>query len=340
MAFIEDTFTDADGTRLEVHSPDIGLGWTKANADASSEIWSDQLSEGNDARYVNEIDPPTADYEAFVTTTAKDNDYYNHTLLLRWDENNQNGYAFQYRRDILRFQIIRIDGGSETVLAESDQTYQDSFPWTHKAEIVGNTLTQYKDGGNTQIQQVTDSTYTTAGKFGFHHGVCALDDLQVNDLGSPGTIDDYADITTAAPVLLSGQITSVASESPGTVGAGLAVLSASITTIGDDQASPTPVPLALLTSGDTVGADDSASIVPVGTVILTTVDEQQTTDEAAITAAGTVLFTAQITTTADEQVATTPVHPTTLIAGGFNLWPKFGEQRATPNTGTGIVEVD
>jgi hypothetical protein len=340
MPFIEDTFTDADGTLLENHSPDIGLSWVKKGADVSSEIQNDELTEGNDVVYENEIDPPTADYDAKVDTVSKENDYYNHLLYLRWDDVNQDGYAFSYRRDTLRFQVRRIDNGFETILAESSQVYRDNFPWTHKCQVEGTTLTQWEDDGNTKVNEVTDSTHTAKGKFAFQHGVCSLDNLEVNDLGSPGTVDDYADITQVSTPVLSSQGTTEASESATPVEVTGSNLTTTGTTTATDSAHPSTGTVSSIPTQDSTGIDDSANILSVGTTSLVSSEYQSTTEQALITGQALSMLTASGPTTGTESPVIVASPVVMLTTRGNNVFPKFEEQRSTPALGTGIVEVD
>jgi hypothetical protein len=338
MAFIKDTFTDTDGTLLENHSPDTGGAWSKVTSNTSAEIQSDQLSGGDPvAEYVNDANPPTSDYEAYLTAESKDSDFYQNDMRLRWDTANNNGYRFRYDRGVLKFQVRRIDNGNETLLSESSQTYQDSFPWTHKVSISGSTLKQWSDGGGTLQNDTTDSTYTAANKFGLFAKAGDFDDLQVIDTGSVVVTDnasiasatanslqtvdsrevfESATPVTAATTLLSGQTSTAVDESSVLVSSSATPLVTDGSTTTTDGGTLTGITATPRSAHGTGEESVQGQIAAATASMLTALSTDAIVDSAIITGGAVTSLTGQELTVLHESGAMVSVVATPLVTGG------------------------
>lgn len=175
--FVVDTFTDAAGTTLASHSPDIGGAWSKhagsGSANASIDSTGARLQSDSTASsapsYQNATPPPSADYTvragivrvaaaaatqaAGVMARAVDgaNTYY----LAEYDNNNGAG----------RWRLRRVVAGAVTTLGSASATLTQDQVYSLELIVSGSSLTLKVDGA-TVIGPVTNGEIAGPGLVG------------------------------------------------------------------------------------------------------------------------------------------------------------------------------
>jgi hypothetical protein len=169
--FVNDTFTDTNGTTLASHTGETGATWTLlAGSNYQKIIESNTLIAGG-ARGVYKASgtPASADYEVHAWQTYRGingQDFHRTGVALRLDSSG-NGYAaYPAADESSTLNLARLDsGGVPTTIASVSYTPPATgteVKFTLRA--VGSTLKVYVNDVE-QISQ-TDSTYSAAGNAG------------------------------------------------------------------------------------------------------------------------------------------------------------------------------
>lgn len=184
--FVSDTFTDANGTTLQLHTGETGATWTKL-AGSDSVIQS------------NRLDPPAAEsvYSASGTPAGVEYDVTADLVTLNpvgtGDSavlgrlvDNSNYYLAQHSSAGGAWRIFKKVTGSFTQLGTFSQSLSASTTYALKLEIRDATKKLYVDG--VERVSTTDNALTAAGVAGIR---CAatnyhLDNFQAVDAGGGG----------------------------------------------------------------------------------------------------------------------------------------------------------
>lgn len=196
MGWLEDTFTDSQGTLLENHTPDVGGTWVQEVGSLEMDD-SNQLHEPDNSgsQYYNDADSPNGEDELTIDiVSADDAGFWRWRGFLNYDPVAETGYRFSFVKAESRFQIHRLDGsGDLTLLDESSQVATDP-PTTFKVRKSGETLEFLKD--DSVRASAADNDYTS-GNAGVHLKALHVDNLDVTDIATVG-----ASIDTAPDVLV------------------------------------------------------------------------------------------------------------------------------------------
>lgn len=225
--FLEDTFTDTNGTALTSHTPDDGGTWVEHGVSIGTptgQIQSNQLAGdfGLFALYYNDETPPSADYRAFLTVD----------LQSTGDSANGGGLAMRLDTGTpLECYLCRIRSGSivlESFVAGSSSTLATvthSFSaeaYVMEFEIIGTAITIYVQrvsngnyinssgtevGSKTAAISTTDSDISAAGVIGIgsRSTFYQFDDLQVETTETEFTESVSSTITFSQDMFQGGQ---------------------------------------------------------------------------------------------------------------------------------------
>lgn len=169
--FVNDTFTDSDGTNLENHTGETGADWSvhPASSGGPLEIWSNDVRESNGTAfwptYIASGTPASADYDVEASVKVGDSDAPGGRIRIagRMDSTDDTHYSILWRQDNQEFLMIREVSGSQTTLDTFAMTGDDAVH-TVKLEMRGDAIKGYIDG----VEQLTatDSGITAAGTAG------------------------------------------------------------------------------------------------------------------------------------------------------------------------------
>lgn len=229
--FAGDSFTDADGTRLDRHTSDTGQVWSLmpvgGDPAAFPRIQHNALVAGGDTRnrFAYSALPPAPEYEVQATATlnAAGSDYF--TLIGRYDAADLTYYYAMVRADGAVF-LYRSDG---TLLAHNDggggighlalmpgMAYQfklilrDGDKRVRYKPLAATTWSEIVAKGSATPIASADNTYAAAGRAGLEtRGLAAwtLDDFRVQDLDTPYDAPLPAPATT--PTLANARVADV-----------------------------------------------------------------------------------------------------------------------------------
>lgn len=206
-----DAFSGTNGTDLNAHTPNIGTSWTKAEDTAgtnklaitSSTVTMGASANTNSQRLTYAAVPAssTADMasDIKITTLATNNSaFVDDTIYLevRYQDASNFYYCLIYGANSTASptHIGKKVSGTASSLANTTDTLvaNDIF----RCEVVGSTLTLYKNGSS--ILSTTDTTISGAGNGGVgmgnvqtstddYHTQWKLDDFHVYEISSPST---------------------------------------------------------------------------------------------------------------------------------------------------------
>lgn len=200
--FVQDTFTDTNGTLLQNHTGEIGATWAKyPGFTDDSEIQSNRLKAVSDqanTRYYASGIPSIADVVAQVDViTANDpggvdSDFAG--LLLRADPNvaagsDQYYVTFANMTTILAgnvWTMSKLVGGSYTELGTYISGLSATTTYVLNLKCVGTAISSWIDG--VERISVTDSDITAAGRAGlmlYDKDLIQLDNFNADDFSLP-----------------------------------------------------------------------------------------------------------------------------------------------------------
>jgi hypothetical protein len=203
VSFVSDTFTDAAGTLLTAHTPDVGGAWSK---DSNSSIGPPVISDVNTLRsgdtsfsyvlYLNAGSPATAEYDVEADFKVVSGAGLVALHLFVHGDNLGGGYRGGWDGFGGHWNIGRgygssnvLDAGTAATLTNG-QTYHVKL--TVRVSGGTSTLTLYVDG--VQKATATDANYAAAGKSGIQWATntadntsgLQLDNFAATDVGGGG----------------------------------------------------------------------------------------------------------------------------------------------------------
>ncbi len=163
--FVNDTFTESADTALGSHSGETGAAWTRVvgtgnwTVDAANDRAYCPLASGYSASGV----PATADYyvDAHVYAGTLTNATTGQVGVTVRNQGAGNCYWLVIRHPANVIEIRKGIGGTSSILATNPLTLSTTTTYLIRLEVAGTTLTASVDGS--QVMQVSDSSYTTAG---------------------------------------------------------------------------------------------------------------------------------------------------------------------------------
>lgn len=182
-AFWADNFTDANGTNVSAHTPDVGSTYSYITARTDIRIFSNiAFSKGGTTAaldaVVNAATPPSADYpidaNVFYDSTGGVGDS-EPRLIARYDAGTGKYYLAGYSEPAGAWQIYYYDGASFNLLNHFDESMPTAdFLMTFSVTGASPATLVLKKDGTTKVS-VTDSNISAAGKAGF----CLTDSTSV-----------------------------------------------------------------------------------------------------------------------------------------------------------------
>lgn len=156
-SYVEDTFTDANGTALESHTPDVdvvGGGWVKVNS--SADIQSNQLNAAGGGTIVYTIDTGQSNYVLTITKVAGGNAA---SVIFRYTDENNKWLA---RRNGGTLELYRRTSGTWTLM-DSTATTPSTGSYTLVITCNGTSITVETQGDTVSA---TNSDHQTATRIG------------------------------------------------------------------------------------------------------------------------------------------------------------------------------
>lgn len=263
--FVQDSFTGANGTALQDHTGEVGATWTKMPGRDGNIVLEDGVAAqvaNVRAGYNPSGTPGSADYEVSADHAWRNSPFCTLRLFARTDGTEDNGYFYDWTRNIARAEIFKIVNGTRTVLASPGQsTVNEGVFRNYRLVLTGTTLEAYIDAN--QWSSAVDSTFTAAGQVGlWMNNVSTSRVLVDNFLAEDDTVGGGGgEISGAAAINFTGAATGTGSGS--LVGAaslgldGAAALSGLASAIGTATLTISPI------------ADITADAVMVGGASLT-----------------------------------------------------------------------
>lgn len=174
--FVNDTFTDTNGTTLASHTGETGATWAKMNGfTEAEEIQSNQVRPSSDtaagAMYYASGTPGGADYYVSLDIVTSGTGgigslgpmgrLKDHTVSLSAD-----GYYANHSVPAGGWRLFRMDN---TTFTQLGSTVSESISGTNnlKLEMIGSAIKLFKKGEGTAAISATDTTYALAGVTGF-----------------------------------------------------------------------------------------------------------------------------------------------------------------------------
>lgn len=200
--FLNDTFTDTDGTLLSAHTGELGATWTIHPTQTTTiQVVSNRVRSSSTsatvAWYYASGTPATADYDVEVvvyvaSSTAE------FSLGGRLDTVAGTQYEMQAQGTSSVYRLRRVINGTSTTIGSAANTFVPGTSVTMKLEMRGDQISAYADGVRI-IGPITDTNITAVGKAGlrfygsfsdttsFHVDSIIGDDLSVSQYARPTT---------------------------------------------------------------------------------------------------------------------------------------------------------
>ncbi len=165
--FLLDTFTDANGTNLQLHTGETGATWTQGFATNNATIDGNKLYENGSGvcLYTPSGTAPTADYSV-KTNIVFDTVITGQGLAIsaRIDTSQQNGYRI--RVTSVSLDLVKVVSNVETPIGTGvvTESWATATPYEIILTMVGTALTVTLNGATTHT--ATDSTYSAADHVG------------------------------------------------------------------------------------------------------------------------------------------------------------------------------
>jgi hypothetical protein len=150
--FVNDTFTDTNGTLLTSHTGETGATWTSHPSYSSGagfqQIQTNRVVTSaagpSAAAYASGV-PPVADYDVNANVRALTNNFTNTLgITARMDTSSNTMVTFRYLTD--NWSLIDIVGGTPTVIQSSTTALSTGADHSVQLSVVGNTATGSVDG--------------------------------------------------------------------------------------------------------------------------------------------------------------------------------------------------
>lgn len=196
MGFFEDTFTTGSDTTLASHAPDVGTSWTLLWRDGSNPSFNVVAATGtckstsannSGVIYTADATYPSADYEVqwkhVNATSFSDRPYW---IIVRLAD-IENMYAVRCYNAAGSFRLYKKVAGTWTALGSAVTVATGSVC---KLQIIGTTLKLFDD--TVEVQSVTVSDLSAAGKAGIGSGGGAELATSTDDTNSLSEIDDFS----------------------------------------------------------------------------------------------------------------------------------------------------
>lgn len=189
-----DTFTGTNGTSLDAHTSDTsgpdsqtvtGRSWTEVVGD-----WDIQSNEANpDGAAIATCDPGDAD--VVVDLTVNGGTGGQPGIVLRYKDSN-NYWYLQADRANNQLELHEVNGGVDTVRANTAVTINDSTDYNLRAICDGQTIDGYLNGGSkiTYSSAVLNETETLHGLYA-DHAECEFDGFLVFARDGYSDLDRY-----------------------------------------------------------------------------------------------------------------------------------------------------
>lgn len=187
--FASDVFTDANGTDLNAHTPDVGGSWTKNQSTITIQSNRTQGSLFAGAYYSNNGTPNSADYDVsaditFVTAAGSGLAGVQARVA---GGAHFNTYVALYDAGNNRYELRRYSAGALSSLGTSAYTYAQNETHTIKLRVNGSQITMFVDG--VSLIDVSNGDISAAGLAGIYHEdsathALALDNFVAGDIDS------------------------------------------------------------------------------------------------------------------------------------------------------------
>jgi hypothetical protein len=169
-AFMEDTFTDADGTLLTGHAGELGAAWTLQNGytpSTGATINTNRIyTPAANACYQASATPASADYSVeaeFECLSVLSGT--NVGVAGRMQAGANTMYLARWLEALTTWQLLKLVNGTATPLGGNLTEAWTSGTRTVRLQVIGNQVTLITNAG--RIGPITDGSITSAGKAGF-----------------------------------------------------------------------------------------------------------------------------------------------------------------------------
>jgi len=169
--FVDDTFTDTDGTALDAHTGETGAAWTQHpsyGVGTDSVINSNRLRDADSSNalvyYASGV-PAGVEYDVQVTlrrVAGGGQDFSG--FFGRLSTTVDSGYFLQYRVDVTEWRLFKADGGAYTQLGSYVQGLTNDTDYVARLEVKDATKKLFVDG----VERIssTNNDITAAGRAG------------------------------------------------------------------------------------------------------------------------------------------------------------------------------
>lgn len=182
--FLNETFTGADDTRLQIYNPLWGTSFGTVQA----ELFTNRckLETTGSARYLYDTPAATADVDAQFTYNGNSTTALFGIILRAQDSTNY--YLGRYSNGSA--QIYKFVNNTATLLNSATVTLPINTDVPLRFEAVGTTLNLYFNGDISPTVAATDSEFPAAGKVGFRldTGAAYIDNFTADDQSAGGVV--------------------------------------------------------------------------------------------------------------------------------------------------------
>lgn len=189
--YTSDSFTDANGTSVSSHAPDVGSAYDVERTDGLIESNSLTTSSFGNALFYANPPPSSADYKVTGTYICDSDNHGLIGLIIRATSGGaDNWYLGGWENNTQGWKISSFASFTETVLVtNTSPVVTISTSYDLELEVSGTLLTLTVDG--TVVCSITDSTYSATGQGGVDlgslvQGYWSLDNFTVEDGGGGG----------------------------------------------------------------------------------------------------------------------------------------------------------
>ena len=162
-----DTFTDADGVKIEDHTPEFGGPWVRRVPDTGTPLDGQVVIDTNQVQILAGAEGAVVDAGSVDASIEFDLDYATGArggVLMR-NASNGNTLSFRYRGPESAIELITwTSGGISATNASDTFTFVDGTTYRLRAECEGTTVTAFID--NVQVLQATITAHATAKFYG------------------------------------------------------------------------------------------------------------------------------------------------------------------------------
>lgn len=144
--YVEDTFTDTNGTALTSHTPDtdtVGTGWEAVTN--LFDIQSNKATTNSGSDNVAVIDSGQADCTIRVTANYDTSNKYPAIMFRVTDADNM---WYAQNTNQLTFEMVERTGGSNTSRASVSKSFSGGVDYDYDVILSGNSITAHIDGGS------------------------------------------------------------------------------------------------------------------------------------------------------------------------------------------------